>query len=502
MKGGAWLKWRMACAWVAAVAVLNLARPAAAAPDVYEPDDTNATAVAFEVGTTQTHSFHSADDEDWVKLFFVGGDDYEIETTHLDSNLNTAVRIWHEKPTGELEEIWFEDLCGTNEGELTWICAATDPVGVYYLQVLMSPEFTNEFAEGQYELRITGPTIGGGFLVVAGMDMVGGVGAPPGAVAVVDGPAGVCTQEFNGAMTVDFGSLTATCHQVSVPAVPGYWPVEDPVLTGQVANADSELYGNPRNKMLVDDAWRCTAFMFYPMVRVQGVVRDDRTAGLIEGAALLFEAKSGTVSGTVYTAYQNTAWGAKWATDADGSFPDDQGGEGVLLPTAVYDLTLSNLSGGLFTITNAIPDMPEAGTTTNLGTIQLTPVDGNTNNIADSWEEQYFGAGTNVVGTEDADNDGIDNWGEYVCGTDPTNGGSALSFDEAGPALGTNEVTLAWGTVPGRSYQIGRATILTGEWDLVAGPWEATNGQTGMQWTDSVPASETNYFYRIEVVVP
>ena len=77
--------------------------------------------------------------------------------------------------------------------------------------------------------------------------------------------------------------------------------------------------------------------------------------------------------------------------------------------------------------------------------------DANTNDIADSWEQQYFGSSSIPdVGNGDPDNDGLTNLEEFVAGTNPTNAMSRLTV-----ALERNNgLNLVFATVRDRSYVV------------------------------------------------
>jgi hypothetical protein len=97
----------------------------------------------------------------------------------------------------------------------------------------------------------------------------------------------------------------------------------------------------------------------------------------------------------------------------------------------------------------------------------------------------------------DPDQDGMNNWQEWQCGTVPTNALSALRMLAATPA-GTN-LTVTWQSIAGLSYFVQRGTNLTGSplfWPL------ATNlpGQAGTtSYTDTNAAGLYPSFYRVGV---
>ena len=102
--------------------------------------------------------------------------------------------------------------------------------------------------------------------------------------------------------------------------------------------------------------------------------------------------------------------------------------------------------------------------------------------------------------TADPDGDGLNNWQEWRCGTDPTNALSVLRL-LASVAAGTN-VTASWQSVAGVSYFLERAT------SLVASPAftplaTAIPGQpTTTTFTDNNEIGAGPWFYRVGVSTP
>jgi hypothetical protein len=84
--------------------------------------------------------------------------------------------------------------------------------------------------------------------------------------------------------------------------------------------------------------------------------------------------------------------------------------------------------------------------------------DANSNSIPDTWELGYFGSLTNS-GTADKDGDGLDNYGEWVAGTDPTNGFSRLIFSNVVQTAGGGMV-VRWSSASNRFYSLKLSTNL------------------------------------------
>jgi hypothetical protein len=101
----------------------------------------------------------------------------------------------------------------------------------------------------------------------------------------------------------------------------------------------------------------------------------------------------------------------------------------------------------------------------------------------------------------DPDGDGMKTWEEYRAGTDPTNAASVFRLQEIAPVA--NGIGLTWSgttnsgvTTP---FQVYCATnLFSPAWELRSGSIpRAGNGLN--VWTDSVPTSASQVFYRVAV---
>jgi hypothetical protein len=124
--------------------------------------------------------------------------------------------------------------------------------------------------------------------------------------------------------------------------------------------------------------------------------------------------------------------------------------------------------------------------------------------ITDRWRAQFFGgsaAGTNAVSCAgcDPDGDGVDNWHEYVAGTNPTNAQSWLKVQGVGGVAGT---AVSFPSSAGRNYTLYYTT------NLASGSWTNIPSQTGIPGSGGVdvlgdPTSAgVQRFYRIGVQLP
>jgi hypothetical protein len=110
------------------------------------------------------------------------------------------------------------------------------------------------------------------------------------------------------------------------------------------------------------------------------------------------------------------------------------------------------------------------------------------------YAQQY---GIPIDGSVDSDGDGMNNWQEWIAGTDPTNASSVLKMFP--PVKGPSWITVSWRSVVGRTY------FLQGSTNLAAQPAFST----GLNYiyarsniTTALVGSSTNtgpYFFRVGV---
>jgi dextranase len=98
----------------------------------------------------------------------------------------------------------------------------------------------------------------------------------------------------------------------------------------------------------------------------------------------------------------------------------------------------------------------------------------------------------------DPDGDGLNNYGEFVAGTNPRNAGSALRIlDIVRQADGSRLIT--WSSVAGKSYRVAATADLTSPYAPLSGIITATGTTTN--YTDS-SAPATRCYYRVQVLNP
>ena len=118
--------------------------------------------------------------------------------------------------------------------------------------------------------------------------------------------------------------------------------------------------------------------------------------------------------------------------------------------------------------------------------------------ISYAWLQQYGLPTDGSADYADTDADGMNNWQEWVCGTDPTNRLSALRLLSAAPA-GTS-VTVSWQSVSGVSYFLERSANLASPFALLATNITGQPGTTS--YADTNAAGAGPFFYRVGVKSP
>lgn len=120
--------------------------------------------------------------------------------------------------------------------------------------------------------------------------------------------------------------------------------------------------------------------------------------------------------------------------------------------------------------------------------------------IPDAWKMLYFGSpiapGSGAL--EDYDHDGMNNYGEWRAGTNPTDAGSRLQVTGVrSQAGGAANFVLSWTSVAGRFYTIQRSTnLLNGFPVVVATDIPGTGGMNS--WTTQVNQAAEHFRIRVE----
>ena len=119
--------------------------------------------------------------------------------------------------------------------------------------------------------------------------------------------------------------------------------------------------------------------------------------------------------------------------------------------------------------------------------------------IPDSWRLRYFGSVNNYlsVSNADADGDGVNNWKEYIAGTDPNDAKSCFKTIDTrqADASQAQDCVIHWPSVSGKQYIVERSsTLFSPVWTAIA-----TNSGTGtdMEFHDTTGGGVR--FYRVSV---
>jgi hypothetical protein len=117
--------------------------------------------------------------------------------------------------------------------------------------------------------------------------------------------------------------------------------------------------------------------------------------------------------------------------------------------------------------------------------------------ISNAWLQQNGLPIDGSADTTDPDADGLNNWQEWRCGTDPTNARSVLRM--LVPGLTSTNVTVSWQSVAGVSYFLERSTDLAAP--MLFTPLAANiPGQSGTTtYTDTNAVGAGPFFYRVGV---
>jgi hypothetical protein len=152
-------------------------------------------------------------------------------------------------------------------------------------------------------------------------------------------------------------------------------------------------------------------------------------------------------------------------------------------------------------VTATVTD-PEGNTSQLSAGITATMTSTVNDGIPDAWRALYFGGDGTMTNSEsaaaaDPDNDGLDNYEEFLAGTNPTNAASVLKVTAYNPNVSANAVSL--NSVAGTVYRVQyRNNLLAGNWSILAD--QIVGSGTNLFLPDPGATSVPQRFYRAQVL--
>ena len=219
----------------------------AVVPDQYEVDDTYAGAQVIVVNdpSPQSHSFHSAGDEDWVKFYAVKNGWYTIKAAQPTIISDPIIQIYGSNGTTLLKT---RNNAGSGvEESLSWQCPAT---GMYYVR--MTNSSSHYGANVRYKLRVYNPYAFSLPGYVKGKVSAGGSGVAGAALHVGNGSTAVSLADGSYLMSLPAGSYgvnvskagyQSTSFSVTVPS--GGSTTRNVALIANVTNSPPTINGSP-----------------------------------------------------------------------------------------------------------------------------------------------------------------------------------------------------------------------------------------------------------------
>jgi hypothetical protein len=222
----------------------------------------------------------------------------------------------------------------------------------------------------------------------------------------------------------------------------------------------------------------------------------------------------GTYAGTLYNciAYYNTAaiQGSNYNNYYDTAFGNNcctfpAPGAGVITNEPLF----VNISGGDFHLQS---NSPCVNSGYNAYATSATDLDGNPRIVGGAadigayenqhpgltlpffWAQQY---GLSTDGSLDSDGDGLNNWQEWIAGTDPANAASVLQL--ASPSNSVSGVTLTWQSVANVIYFLQRSSDLSSPSAFTSIQSNLVGQTLTTSYTDTTATNGGPYFYRVGV---
>jgi hypothetical protein len=114
------------------------------------------------------------------------------------------------------------------------------------------------------------------------------------------------------------------------------------------------------------------------------------------------------------------------------------------------------------------------------------------------WLQQYGLPTDGSADYADPDHDGMNDWQEWICGTDPTNPLSALRL--LSPSITSTNAMVTWQSGAGVNYFLERSANLVAPFTLLATNIVGQAGTTSYADTNAIGAGP--FFYRVGVKSP
>jgi hypothetical protein len=118
--------------------------------------------------------------------------------------------------------------------------------------------------------------------------------------------------------------------------------------------------------------------------------------------------------------------------------------------------------------------------------------------ISYAWLQQYGLPTKGSADYADPDHDGLNDWQEWICGTNPTNVLSALRMVSALPT--STNMTVTWQSVAGANYSVERSANLASPFIPLAS--NIVGQATTTSYTDTNGTGAGPFFYRVGVGWP
>ena len=154
----------------------------------------------------------------------------------------------------------------------------------------------------------------------------------------------------------------------------------------------------------------------------------------------------------------------------------------------------SGYNGAVVTPTDLDGNPRIAGGTVDVGCYEFTNP---ASLLGYLWAQQYGFPTDGSADFLDPDGDGMNNWQEFVAGTNPTNAASVLTMNSAVPQSYFNWVVVTWQGVSTRSYFLQRTTNLIGGFITIETNIAGLDGTT--IYYDTSATNGGPYFYRVGV---